>query len=283
MPSIVAPGQVRRVILVVLDGLRPDAVPRFRLDNVLHLARIGAATFNAQTIAPSVTSAAMATLLTGATPDRHGLDSSRLRIPRSRGPLHPLPRELSRMGLPTSVFMHRIPWIFTGFAKRAAERLGVEDAHFGGREAIEILAAARERLLRQREGLIVLHWPDADLAGHDHGWMSPQYGAGARQLDFALGVLLQLVDVSDPGTLLVAVADHGGGGRWLRDHDSDHPDDRTIPVLLAGGAVQPGGLGPDVRLEDVPATICQALGVPLPSSFAGNVLMEHERADQSAA
>jgi hypothetical protein len=44
------PTPVRRVVLVVLDGLRPDAVQRFELAQfarLARLARLGAATFGA--------------------------------------------------------------------------------------------------------------------------------------------------------------------------------------------------------------------------------------------
>ena len=57
---------IRRVILVVLDGLRPDAIPRFGLAHLAALAHGGASTMLARTVHPSVTAAAMASLLTGA-------------------------------------------------------------------------------------------------------------------------------------------------------------------------------------------------------------------------
>jgi phosphopentomutase len=197
--------------------------------------------------------------------------------------VHPLPVELANRGLRTSVFMWSIPWFQVAFARRVAARLGVGELRTEGRAALEILAVASQRLLQQRAGLIVLHWPDADVAGHEYGWMSPQYAAGARRLDAALGLLLRLVDVSDPRTLLIALADHGGGGRTPNHHDSDHPLDRTIPVILAGGAVQSGALDPGARIEDVPATILHALDLPRPDSFAGSVLSRTDMASQSAA
>ena len=68
---------VRRVIIVVLDGLRADAVHLFPLPNMARLAELGAATFTARTVTPSVTAAAMTSLFTGVTPDVHGLTSDR--------------------------------------------------------------------------------------------------------------------------------------------------------------------------------------------------------------
>src|SRR5579862_7038298 len=265
---------VRRVVLVVLDGLRPDAVRRFELLHFLHLAQRGSSTFSAQTVNPSVTACAMASLLTGASPERHGLRGERFFLPNLRATLHPLPRVLAQHAQPTSVFLSKVPPLWTGLAHRIASFLGVGEARFAGERALEVLAAAQRNIETQTRGLILLHWLDADRAGHEHGWMSPEYAAAARAMDHALGFLVSILDLVDPSTLLIAMADHGGGGVDLKHHNSDHPADRTIPVVLAGGAVTPGGLGHGVSLLDVPATVLWALGLPVPESYAGRALTQ---------
>ena len=76
---------IRRVVLVVLDGLRADAIPTFGLRCWQRLASLGASSLCGTTVAPSVTAAAMASLLTGAPPAVHGLRSDRFHLPRSQG------------------------------------------------------------------------------------------------------------------------------------------------------------------------------------------------------
>jgi predicted AlkP superfamily pyrophosphatase or phosphodiesterase len=272
MQELVLTGKARRAIVVVLDGLRPDAIALHGLENVLRLARNGASTFNGVTVQPSVTAAAMASLLTGADPERHGLRSDRFHMPRPSGTIHPMPRELSRRGLPSSAFMAHVPWLMRPVASQLARALGFGNFRFRGGGAFEVLGTARNQLRSQESGLILLHWPDADRAGHAFGWMSPQYLEAARILDAALGLLMRVVNINDPGTLLVALSDHGGGGRALRHHNSDHALDRTIPIIFAGGSVRPASLPSGTRLVDVPATILAALGVPTPESYAGTSL-----------
>jgi phosphopentomutase len=92
-------------------------------------------------------------------------------------------------------------------------------------------------------------------------------------MDGAVGGLLAEVDLTDPATLLIALADHGGGGAVPNHHNSEHPLDRTIPLMLAGGAVHRGELAQGASLLDVPATICWALGVSRPESYAGTPLI----------
>lgn len=267
---------VRRVIVAVLDGLRSDAIDAFDLDHLRGLARRGAHTLAGRTVAPSVTAAAMGSLLTGVSPERHGLTSDRFHIPRSRGPVSPLPALLDEAGYVTTACLAEVPLLYRRIARALARRLGVKRPSFAGNDAAAILDLARPWLASQRSGLVIFHWPDADRAGHAEGWMSPAYGAAARTLDEALGRLAQWTGVeSDPSTLLIALADHGGGGVEPNNHESAHPLDRTIPILLAGGAVAAGRrLRADASILDVPATVLWALGVHPPATYEGRPFLE---------
>lgn len=266
---------IRRVIVVVLDGLRPDAIDGFDLAHLRGIAERGAHTLAGTTVAPSVTAAAMGSLLTGVSPERHGLTSDRFHVPRSRGAIAPLPRLLEEAGYGTTACMAQVPLLYRRIARALARRLGVARPLFDGDRAEEILTVARPRLSSQRSGLLLFHWPDADRAGHAEGWMSPAYGQAARSMDAALGRLVDLTGVEhDPSTALIALADHGGGGATPRDHDSAHPLDRTIPIVIAGGAVVPGRLGAGTSILDVPATVLWALGVTAPPTYEGRALVE---------
>jgi arylsulfatase A-like enzyme len=262
---------VRRVVAVILDGLRPDAIQRFDLATIHRLMSHGAWTLHGTTVAPSVTTAAVTSLMTGVSPASHGLAGDHLFIPRSKNHLTPLPRQLATQGLPSAGFMGQVPAIFRGVAARVGRRLGLDTLRLAGNCAAEVLEAARPTLRSQRTGLILLHWADADRAGHEHGWMTRAYADGCRRLDTALADLASIAD--DPETLIIGLADHGGGGRVPNDHESDHALDRTIPIFLFGAGVVPRPLGP-ARLIDVPPTILSALGVTVPATYEGRILWE---------
>src|SRR5689334_8442175 len=74
-------SDIRRVIIVVLDGLRPDAIERFDLAHTRRLIGRGASTLRGTTVAPSITTAAMTSLLTGVSPARHGITTDRFSVP----------------------------------------------------------------------------------------------------------------------------------------------------------------------------------------------------------
>jgi arylsulfatase A-like enzyme len=275
--------EIRRVIVVVLDGLRPDAIDAFDLTHARRLAQTGASTMSAATVTPSVTWAAMTSLMTGVSPDVHGVVKDSLHIPRPRAKLLPLPDVLLGGGYPSSAFLGDVPALYRGVASGIAKRLGFTEARFVGASATETLLGARSTLRTQKRGLILFHWGDADRVGHEHGWMSPQYGEAARRLDAALGLLVSTADIErDPHTLLIAFADHGGGGVKKNDHDDVHPVNATIPIMFGGGSVVRRSLGA-MSLLDVPSTVTWALGVKTPESYAGRAVTELFEPDVTGA
>lgn len=269
-----SPVNIRRVILVVLDGLRPDAIDAFALPTLRRHRAAGSSTMRGMTVTPSVTAAAMTSLLTGVEPGQHGVRTDRFHVPRSAATLAPLPRVLAAANYPTSAHMAAVPRIFRGITSRIATQLGISDLRQSGDDAPGILKAARHSIAAQRRGLIVMHWPDADRAGHEHGWMSEEYGEAARRLDATMSLLTALAEVPrDSGTLLIALSDHGGGGTDLRNHDSSHPLDQRILIMMSGRSVRLGTLPDGASILDVPATILWALGVESPSSYGGRPLV----------
>ena len=267
---LVRPAPATRVVVVVMDGLRADLVGDPRFPALAALRDESAHTLDATTVLPCVTAAAMTSLLTGVTPAIHGMDSDRFRVPRPRFDLAPLPRLIERAGMPTFGAMAQVPWLFRPLARRLVAQLGFRDVVFGGANAHALFAAALPVLRGQRRGLALLHWPEADALGHAHGWLSNPYLAAVQRMDHALGALRrELAAQEHDRTLLIVLADHGGGKRIATHHDSAHPLDCTIPILLHGAGARPTALAPGHTLLDVPATILWALGLDVPAWYAG--------------
>ena len=269
-----APIGIDRVILVVLDGLRPDLLTTGELPCLAALAAGGCHTLHGTTVQPSVTAAALASLFTGVTPDVHGIVSETSLRPRLGHRLTLLPRALARAGIPMSGHMRGLPWGTRTIGTLLAAQLGIRTT-FGGHDAESILDRALPALQRRSRGVTYLHWPDADLAGHAWGWMSPHYRSAARRLDAAMAQLLIATGVmDDPAAVLIALADHGGGGHRRDDHDSQHPHDVTIPVLMAGGQVCAGVLPAGSSPIDVCATVPWLFGLDSPAGWTGRPLRE---------
>lgn len=265
---------VSRVIVVVLDGLRPDAITRFALPHLGALLDTTAHTLAGRTVEPSTTASALTSLFTGVAPSVHGIRNEHGFLPSLGKRLTLLPKVLAAHRLPMRGYMRSLPFGFRAIGSTIAARLGVR-ARFAGNDAAGILEAARHDLSTTSRGVLYLHWPDADLAGHAHGWMSSGYARATERIDQAVGHLVGETGVlDDPTSAIVFLADHGGGGAVVNDHDSTHPHDLTIPIIIGGGRVVPGRLPSGSSPLDVCATIPWVLGVTPPASWHGRPLRE---------
>lgn len=264
------PPVASRVVVVVLDGLRPDAISAYGLTQWTRLAALGADTRTGRSVNPSVTAAALTSLFTGVDPRVHGIQGERFQLPRQPGRLSLISSTLAAHGLPTAVHIRRIPWWYRGLARQFAKLAGAAHVTMTGETAAAIVDAAEPRLRQDAPGFTFIHLPDADRAGHAHGWMSAPYAAATRDLDGALGRVAELLELERrDDTLLIACADHGGGGAVPTHHHSEHPLDTTIPVLMAGAGVQAGATLDRMHWLDIPATVVWALGVAPPPAWGG--------------
>jgi arylsulfatase A-like enzyme len=101
--------------------------------------------------------------------------------------------------------------------------------------------------------------------------MTPPYLAALRGVDRGVALLEEFLDDS----LIIIMSDHGGGGVEPRDHDIEHPVNRRITLMFAGPEVAAGErLSRPVSLLDVPPTVLDYFGVPVPRGYEGRVIEE---------
>jgi hypothetical protein len=146
-------------------------------------------------------------------------------------------------------------------------------------------------------GVLVIHYREPDLAGHEFGFDSTEYLDAVVEVDGFIGLILEAI-AGDPAlsttTTVVLTSDHGGD---VNDHaDASLPQNYTVPFMVWGAGVTTGdlyemnpvtrsdpGVGrpdytePDpVRNADAANLIADLLGLP---SVAGSSIND----DQSLA
>ena len=127
------------------------------------------------------------------------------------------------------------------------------------KDPLTIEQLAMQQIL-QGFGLMFVHFPSGDLAGHDHGWMSRQQLRAYANDDESFGFILETLKNHGlyQSTLIIVTADHGG-------HDTTHGtamlEDTTIPWIISGYGVQPLQLTTQVHTADTAATAAFALGL----------------------
>ena len=258
------------VVVISIDGLRPDAIEAFSMTNLQRMIREGSHSMEAKTVLPSNTLPSHASMLTGTTPDVHGLAFNRL---MNEGPIVAVPTifELARAeGLRTAAF----------YAKAKFRHLDRPDSYdhrqaptssMDNWPATRTVAAVEKYLERARPNLLFVHLAEPDYAGHTTGWMNAYYGWAVQRADSAVGRVLAAADAAFGAGeyTLIITADHGGHGR---EHGTEDDADSTIPWIAWGRGVHPGGLPAGIRTMDTAATVLRLLGVNLPAGMAGRAV-----------
>ena len=262
-------GMTDHVIVISVDGLRPDAIAAFGAESIERLMREGSYTLDARTILPSTTLPSHTSMLTGAEPAAHGITWNNDRTDRRGNPTAPTIFELARAeGLRTAAFFSKskfhhlqVPGSLD-YTTSPRGRSGKLSAEYTTARVDQYLAGARPNLL-------FVHIAEPDNAGHRAGWMSATYGAAVREADDAVTVVLRAADEAfGPGNYTVILtADHGGHDRT---HGSDDRRDVAIPWIVWGEGVRPGApLAAGVRTMDTAATALWLLGIAPPAVAAG--------------
>jgi predicted AlkP superfamily pyrophosphatase or phosphodiesterase len=246
------------VIVISIDGLRPDAIAHFGAPTLERLMRHGSYTLEAQTIMPSKTLPSHTSMLTGTEPEQHGVTWNSEKMDEHGHVATPtIFAAAKKAGFHTAAF----------FSKSKFEHLAVPGTldysqapggWLGKYSADRTIDDAERYLERHRPNLMFVHVGEPDFAGHLMGWMSTPYGWAVREADSEIGELLRTAErVYGPGNYTVIVtADHGGHDRG---HGTSDARDTTIPWIVWGRGVAPGTvLEPGVRTMDTAAT---ALGL----------------------
>ena len=262
-------GLTRHVVLLSIDGLRPDAIQAYGAPTLQRLMREGSYTLGASTITPSKTLPSHTSMLTGEGPDRHQVLWNNVATARDDSVDVPTIFGVSRSyGYRTAAFFSKSKF---GPLQQAGtlDYSQAPGGWFGRWSSEKTTTDVEAHLQSARPNVLFVHLSDVDRAGHSAGWMTPEYGRAVSVADAAVARILAAADKTfGPGEYSVIVtADHGGHGR---DHGSDDPRDVTIPWIAWGRGVAPGELrDATVRTMDTASTVMWLLGVPEPTDWAG--------------
>jgi hypothetical protein len=257
---------VRRVVIVSIDGLRPDAILPAPMNNLITLMQSGAFSLGAQTVFPSITLVAHSSMLSGLCPAKHGVFWNEY-IPE-RG--YALGTDL--FDLAHAAGLETIMYVGKEKMRQITEPSSL-DRFIHINDSDTALMGSVVANFPQDFGVLFIHLLATDLAGHDAGWMSPYQISIIRQADAALGMLLAELDARNlrGETLIIVTSDHGGLGGG---HGTDAREDMTIPWIAAGPGIQPKTLTTLVHTMDTAATAAFALGLPIPDDWDGVPIYE---------
>jgi hypothetical protein len=266
--SVVDPPGIRRLVIVLIDGLREDTSREAGVMPTLNQLRQQSAWAVMHSRPPSFSEPGYAVLLTGAWPDLSDGPAANL----DYEDIYPFTQDdlfsaAHRIGVRTAVsgyywFEKLIPAeaVDAGFFTPGVERLADR----------EVVDAALPWLESGEYGLVLIHLDQLDYAGHyEGGPRHPSWDEAASRTDALLAEIAARLDFTQD-TLLV-VSDHGhidAGG-----HGGQDPLALLEPFILTGAGVRPGQYE-DVQMVDVAPTAALLLGASLPASTQGRPLAE---------
>ncbi len=266
-PGPSGPALSRRVVIIVIDGLRMDAFQRMGL---LARYRSRASLWRVWTEEPSLSYPGWTAILSGAPPEISGVTTNWYRGPVK---VDHLMAGAKKSGVSTAAAGHE-GWGRL-FAGSIDDFVPVSDPAYTDLPGIHgttfAVTRAAERILREgRARLVLLHYPAPDLMGHGFGATSQAYTDGVRTVDEDLTRLLGGLDLA--ATTVVLTSDHGqidsgGHGGWERVV-------KEVPLLFLGAGIAPDEWPEPHRQVDIAPTVAALLGVPIPAHSVGRPLIE---------
>ncbi len=275
-PSVVQQGAPRplrgrvtdHVVVISIDGLRPDAIARFHASTLQRLEREGRYSLTAQTISISNTLPAHTSMLTGVDADQHHITWNKDRTGQFGHVDVPTVFSLAHAaGFETAAFYSKSKFHYTEVPQTIdfvrGPKGGVIPWNAGKTTDLVV-----DHLKHARPNLVFVHLADADFAGHNFGWMGRTYGMAVRETDNAVARILAAADraYGRGAYTVILTSDHGG---HKKGHGTTAPVDMTIPWIVSGQGVQRGGTLGGVRTMDTAATVLWMLGIEAPAMLVG--------------
>lgn len=254
----------RRVLIISIDGLRPDLALLADMPNFRSLMKKGAYSMWAQTLPVGITLPSHTSMLTGVPLEIHGVfwnDDTPIRKRRYDHPHVPTLFEFAKEeGYTTALVAGK--YKFIALAKpgsvdhlvlpeqpqrpvanvkqppviRDENGLTSYDREFDnawvGEQAAKIIAEHKPQVM-------TVHFPRVDSVGHAKGWGTPEQLNAIEIADQAMGVVLQALrdaKIFDK-TLIIVTSDHGGMGKV---HNGKDPRGLHIPWVVHGPGIRKG-------------------------------------------
>ncbi|MBR4289213.1 MAG: alkaline phosphatase family protein [Oscillospiraceae bacterium] len=254
-----------KVILISIDGMRPDGFLACGNPFAKVMMKIGTYTLNGHTVLPSVTLPCHMSMFHSVPPERHGITTN-LYSPMAR-PINGLFEQIKLYGGICAMYYGWEPLRDVsrpGSLKYAAYlNAYIEDATDS-----TLTNLALDRIQQSKPDFIFLYMVETDeKGGHKNGWMSDEY---LRYVSAALDNVKRVYEACGQEYTIIVTSDHGGHDRT---HGMDIPEDTTIPQFFIGSSFECGKELTGVTILDLAPTIAQIMNIPADSQWEGKSII----------
>lgn len=264
-----------KVLLIGIDGVRPDVLEEVFTPNLDALVADGAFTASTTTTTPSVSGPSWSSMLTGVWPDKHGVVSNDFVAPR----YDEYPDFLSRIEAvhPELVTVAVADWLpimeLEGRGALIGSAVDVREAldgyELGWAEAdTRAVDFAVSQLESSSPDAVFVYLGNPDETSHEAGTIGDEYREAIARADAEVGRLVRAVQgrsTHETEDWLVLVStDHGR--RADGGHGGDSPEEMTTFIIVSGRSASDTIDGPTF-IVDVAATALAHLGIDVPERW----------------
>lgn len=257
----------RHVLIIGIDGVRPDALRKAETPNLDALIAGGAVSYDAyaggerRTVTQQATSSGpgWSSILTGVWLDKHNVPNNDFSDPNFDE--YPCLFTRIRELRPDAVLASIVNW--TPINDEIVDDADYEDR--GDDAAVALLAA--DYLASQDPDVLFLQFDEVDGAGHDNFFApwSPKYVEAIEITDAQVGQVMDALRArpryDDEEWLVIVTTDHGGNPVF--GHGSHLRLSRTIFMIVSGEAAAGGEFSPGPGMVAVPPTALAFLGLAI--------------------
>lgn len=266
---------VPRVLIIGVDGLSADGVKNANTPTLDSLINNGASTLSSRSMIPTSSGPNWASILMGASPERHGVTNNSYNP--SEPALPPMVSGNGKNGIFPTVFevIHtkHPEWetgaIYNwGTIKNFYEKEHV-DYFENPKTDEEVLEATQKYIKAKKPNFCFIHFDNVDQVGHSYGHGSQAYYKEVEKIDALVGKLTQTLKAEKLAdkTMIILLADHGGFGFG---HNDNVPEVLKVPFIVSGPNIKQGyNIMEPVSIIDTSPTALYFLGLEIPSVWTG--------------
>jgi predicted AlkP superfamily pyrophosphatase or phosphodiesterase len=253
-----------KVILISIDGMRPDGLKMCGNPYVKELERICAYTYSARAMNPSVTLPCHFSMTHSVTPQRHGILTNTY-VPQVR-PVLGIFEKIKAFGGVSSMFYGWEP--LRDIASPGSLRFSTYiNTHMKESSDTALTDEAICNIEENHPDFVFLYMAEPDESGHDNGWMSKEY---LHRISVAIDNVKRVVDKFGEEYSVIIMSDHGGHDR---SHGSEMPEDMTVPLFFFGKEFHTGEITKELSLLDIAPTIAKIMGMDPEMEWEGNSII----------
>ena len=256
-----AMGVERKVLVIGIDGMRPDARLAANAPNMDALIANGASSEQCMVEDITISGPCWSSMFCGVHRNKHGVTGNTFAGSNYTQYPHFFKRLEESCDIQTASFVNWSPLNVT-ILQNGADKLvtGVPDAQVASEAAAYIQSADPD--------VVIVAFDEVDGAGHANGFGPnvPAYVAKIEQTDVLLGQVLAAVRArptyANEDWLVTITSDHGGTPDG--SHGRDIPEHRLVNFVVSGASTARGTIiSPAPEIVDLPATIFTFLGLPI--------------------